>query len=146
MSVKLNTLSARVTMFVSAIALVVVTTALGQTSSGGNRTVRDGVYSEEQAKRGNTLYDMKCDSCHDGSTMGPQLKNDAFLADWENKNVRALYSRILSTMPESDPGSLSEHEVLDILAYLLQANGFPPGGKALERASELDTVNFVPRK
>jgi len=35
-------------MFASAIALAVVMTALGQTSSGGNRTVRDGVYSEER--------------------------------------------------------------------------------------------------
>ena len=74
---------------------------------------------------------------------GAAAKNDAFLAEWENKNVRALYSRILSTMPENDPGSLNETEMLDILAYVLQANGFPAGPTALESASELDRVYFV---
>lgn len=126
-----------------AVAVIVATTVFGQPSGGGTRTVRDGVYSEEQAKRGKTVYEAKCDACHDGSTMGPQLKNDAFLAEWENKNVRELYGRILSTMPENDPGSLSENETLDILAYMLQANGFPAGPRALERASELDSVYFV---
>jgi quinoprotein glucose dehydrogenase len=116
--------------------------AFGQSS----RTVRDGVYSDEQAKRGRAVYDTKCASCHEGSSMGPDLKADAFLQDWENRNVRTFYSRILSTMPENDPGSLNENEVLDVIAYLLQAHGFPAGTKALESASELDTVTFIRSK
>jgi mono/diheme cytochrome c family protein len=121
------------------VLLVVAAVAFGQTS----RTVRDGVYSDEQAQRGRTVYETKCASCHDGSSMGPQLKDNTYLADWENKSVRTFYSRILSTMPESDPGSLKENEVLDVIAYLLQAHGFPAGARALESASELDTVTFV---
>jgi mono/diheme cytochrome c family protein len=129
-------------VIVLAVPLVVGAVAFGQTT----RTVRDGVYSEEQAKRGKTVYDTKCGACHDGSGMGPQLKDDAYLEDWQNKSVRALYSRVLSTMPENDPGSLTENEVLDVIAYLLQAHGFPAGGKALESASELDTLTFVRAK
>ena len=125
-----------------AVPLVVRAGAFGQTL----RTVRDGVYSEEQAKRGKTVYDTKCGSCHDGSGMGPQLKDEAFFAEWENKSVRAFYGRILSTMPDDDPGSLKENEVLDVVAYLLQAHGFPAGARALESASELDTVKFIPGK
>ena len=60
--------------------------------------------------------------------------------------MRAFYSRILSTMPENDPGSLKENEVLDVIAYVLQAQGFPAGSKELEGASELDTVMFVRSK
>jgi len=125
-----------------AVPLAVGAIAFGQTT----RTVRDGVYRDEQAKRGKTVYDTKCGSCHDGSSMGPQLTDHAYLDEWENKNVRAFYSRILSTMPENDPGSLTQHEVLDVIAYVLQAQGFPAGSKALESASELDTVIFVRNK
>ncbi len=45
-------------------------------------TVRDKVYSQEQAKRGRASYDGKCASCHDGCTMGPELWGDAFLTQW----------------------------------------------------------------
>ena len=129
-------------MIVLAVSLVVGAVAFGQTP----RTVRDSVYSDEQAKRGQTVYDTKCGACHDGSGMGPQLKDDAFLEEWQNKSVRTFYSRVLSTMPENDPGSLKENEVLDVIAYVLQAQGFPAGSKALESASELDTVMFVRSK
>jgi len=122
-----------------AVPLAVGAMAFGQSS----RTVRDGVYSDDQAKRGKTVYETKCASCHDGSSMGPQLKDDAFLEEWENKSVRTFYSRVLSTMPENDPGSLNETEVLDLIAYLLQAHGFPTGAKALESAGELDMLTFV---
>ena len=71
----------------------------------GDRTVRDQVYSEAQAARGKSVYDKQCSNCHDGGGMGPSLKGDDFLATWENKTVRALYSRILTTMPSDDPGA-----------------------------------------
>ena len=37
-------------------------------------------------------------------------------------------------MPEDAPGSLSEKEVLDIIAYVIQTNGFPAGDKEIESA------------
>jgi hypothetical protein len=101
------------------------------------------VYSDEQAKRGQIVYDAKCGSCHDGTGLGPELKDRGYLATWENKSVRAFYGRVLSTMPEDDPGSLAENEVLDLIAYLLQGHGFPAGKTPLKSASELDAVTFV---
>ena len=62
--------------------------------------------------------------------MGPELWGDPFLAQWENKHVGAFFTRIQTTMPEDEPGSLSENEALDIIAYVLQTNGFPAGDKA----------------
>jgi mono/diheme cytochrome c family protein len=117
--------------------------AFAQSSSG---TVRDGVYSAEQAKRGRTMYDTKCASCHDGGTMGPELWGDAFLANWDGKDLNAFFTRIQSTMPEDAPGSLSENEALDVIAYVVQTNGFPAGEKALPTASALSTIKFVGKK
>jgi S-disulfanyl-L-cysteine oxidoreductase SoxD len=117
-----------------------------QTSSGAAITVRDGVYSAEQAKRGRTTYDGKCASCHDGGTMGPELWGEAFLANWNGKTLNAFFTRIQTTMPEDSPGSLSENEALDVIAYVVQTNGFPAGEKALPTAGALSTITFVSNK
>lgn len=129
-----------------ALAWLVAAAATGQTPSGTETTVRDGVYSEEQSKRGRAAYDAKCASCHDGGTMGPELWGYSFLAQWENKHVGAFFTRIQTTMPEDKPGSLSESEVLDIVAYVLQTNGFPAGDKAIPSANALATMKFVRQK
>jgi mono/diheme cytochrome c family protein len=129
--------------FALACPLVTTATALGQASSGNDTTVRDGVYSEAQAKRGQATYVDKCSECHDDGLMGPELWGADFLSDWENKNVGALYTLISTTMPADNPGSLKQNEVLDLVAYVLRANGFPPGDKAIESASALDTIRFA---
>lgn len=129
-----------------ALPSIVAAVASGQTPSGTETTVRDGVYNQEQAKRGRTAYDAKCAACHDGGTMGPELWGDPFLTQWENKYVGAFFSRIQTTMPEDAPGSLSDNEVLDIVAYVLQTNGFPAGDKAIQSASALATMKFVRKK
>jgi mono/diheme cytochrome c family protein len=125
-------------------ATVVGGVAFGQ--AGAERTVRDQVYNEAQAARGKSVYDAQCGNCHDGGGMGPGLKGDDFLASWENKTVRALYSRVLTTMPSDAPGSLQEQELLDLMAYLIRANGFPPGSKAFERPNELNDIRIVRSK
>ena len=78
--------------------------------------------------------------------MGPELWGDPFLAQWENKYVGAFFSRIQTTMPEDAPGSLSENEVLDVVAYVLQTNGFPAGDRAIESPTSLATMKFVRTK
>ena len=131
------------------IAFVVVA-GLAAAASGqpaeSETTVRDKVYSQEQSKRGRASYDGKCASCHDGGTMGPELWGDAFLTQWENKDVGGFFTRIQTTMPEDAPGSLGEKEVLDIIAYVIQTNGFPAGDKELESAKALATIKFVKKK
>jgi hypothetical protein len=44
-----------------------------------------------------------------------------------SNSLRALYSRIISTMPSDNPGTLEEKTVLDIVAYLLERTAFPAG-------------------
>jgi hypothetical protein len=78
--------------------------------------------------------------------MGPALKGDDFLATWENKTVRALYNRILTTMPSDAPGTLQSSEVLDIVAFMMRSNGFPSGDQALGTPDELNDVKIVRSK
>ena len=125
---------------------VLAVVASAQTSSSTETTVRDGVFNQEQAQRGRTTYDAKCAACHDGGTMGPELWGEPFLAQWDNKYVGAFFSRIQTTMPEDTPGSLSENDVLDLVAYVLRTNGFPAGDTAIQSASALATMKFVLKK
>ena len=127
------------------ISLAVAVAASGQ-STTTETTVRDNVYSQEQSKRGRAAYDGKCASCHDGGTMGPELWGEAFLTQMENKDVGGFFSRIQTTMPEDAPGTLSDSEVLDIIAYVLQTNGFPAGEKDIESKAALATMKFVKKK
>lgn len=115
-----------------------------------DRTVWSGIYSEAQALRGKVAYGAACASCHgdnlSGGGFASALVGEEFRAIWDQKKVRALYSRIISTMPENDPGSLSEETVLDMVAYVLQANGFPAGSEPLKRANELNSITFIGKR
>jgi quinoprotein glucose dehydrogenase len=78
--------------------------------------------------------------------MSPALAGEEFRATWDSQKLRKLYSRILSTMPVDNPGTLTEKTVLDIVAYLLEANGFPGGTAALEHADDLNPILFLKQK
>jgi len=135
-------MNVRALAIICVVALVVAAVASAQNSPSAETTVRDGVYSAEQAKRGRTTYDAKCASCHDGGTMGPELWGDQFLAQWDTKWVGAFFSRIQTTMPEDAPGTLGENDILDVVAYVLQTNGFPSGDKAIPNASARAAMKF----
>ena len=123
--------------------LVVGTLAAAAFVQTGERTTLDRVYSDEQASRGKIGYDAQCSNCHEGGGMGPALTGDEFLATWQNKTMRALYNRILTTMPSDAPGTLQDSEVLDILAFMMRSNGFPSGEKPLGPPDELNDVKIV---
>jgi mono/diheme cytochrome c family protein len=98
------------------------------------------------ATAGKRVYDAQCASCHDGGSMGPGLKGDDFLATWENKMLRVLYTRMQETMPSDAPGTLQEQELLDLMAYLVRANGFAPGTTGFSVPTDLDTIKIVRAK
>lgn len=95
------------------------------------RTVLDGVYTAEQAKRGQAAYAEQCASCHlddlSGTDRGPPLAGDPFMNNWVDLTVGDLFERAYRTMPQDRPGTLMPETTADILALVLQANGFPAG-------------------
>ena len=111
------------------------------------RTVWDGLYTEEQAARGEKLYADRCSKCH-GDTLGgqeaaPALTGATFYSNWEGENLEALLDRIRTTMPQDKPGSLSRAQNADILAHLLHAGGFPAGAMPIDgQAGALSTVTI----
>lgn len=103
------------------------------------RSVWDGVYTEEQARRGETLYGQECASCHRNDTGGEEataLAGPAFLANWDGLTVGDLCERIRVSMPPDNPRRLSRRQITDILSHLLKLNGFPAGKTELARETE----------
>jgi mono/diheme cytochrome c family protein len=106
-----------------------------------SRSVWDGVYTEEQARRGQTLYNQQCSTCHGdtlaGGEMAPPLAGGEFLANWNGLTLGDLFERIRTTMPLNKPGMLSRQTNADILAYMLDVNKFPDGKTELPRETEV---------
>ena len=109
-------------------------------SAQTNRTVWDGVYTEEQSKRGATVYAKECGSCHGAQLTGgesaPALTGDGFMSNWTGQTVGDLFERIRQSMPQDDPGRLSRQQDADILAFIFNANGFPAGKAELDKQTE----------
>jgi quinoprotein glucose dehydrogenase len=122
---------------------VTVTAIMGLAGIGvsqSQRSVWDGVFTADQAKRGQARYAELCASCHGDTLAGgesaPPLAGGEFLSNWNTLSVGDLFDRTRSTMPQNKPGSLSREANAEILAYLLSANQFPAGKEPLSQASE----------
>jgi mono/diheme cytochrome c family protein len=105
------------------------------------RSVWDGVYTTDQAKRGQELYAKQCASCHgddlSGGESAPPLTGVAFLANWTGLTVGDLFERTRVSMPQNDPGKLSRQQNADIVAYMLSMNRFPAGKAELEKDTDV---------
>ena len=81
-----------------------------------------------QAQRGMALVLQQCAACHGArleGRYGPPLSGPHFLGRWGGRGAEELRHYILTRMPLGRAGSLSQEQTLDLLAYLLQANGVP---------------------
>ncbi len=105
------------------------------------RSVWDGVYTEDQAKRGESVYQKECASCHGASLGGgesaPPLTGGTFLSNWNGLTLGDLFDRIRKTMPLSGPGRLTRQQDADVLAFMLIRNKFPAGKTEIYRQSEM---------
>jgi mono/diheme cytochrome c family protein len=118
--------AAGVLLIVGAVAPIVI--AQSQIPSAWN-----GVYSAEQAKRGEALYRQACGNCHGATLAGgvraPAVGGPAFVPRWSNRPLSELLDYMQAQMPVNSPGGFTRHQNADILAYLLQKSGATEGTK-----------------
>jgi quinoprotein glucose dehydrogenase len=113
-------------------------------------SVRDGVFTKQQADRGKAVYGEQCAKCH-GETLGggdaPELVGADFVGRWKGNNVGAIFELIHKTMPTDDPGSLSTRQAADLTAFILSSNGFPAGAKDLDNnPANLKDIRVEPKQ
>lgn len=119
-------------------------------------TIHDGVFTAEQARRGQVAYTGPCDRCHgyklDGASDDPDMlpappvAGPKFLRKWNGRPLAALFEYVRTTMPSNNPGYLSDAEVADIVAYMLSVSGLPPGDHELPSSrNALAGIAIVPQ-
>lgn len=125
--------------------------ALGLMWAQGPPSVWDGIYSSEQARRGEPLYHQECASCHgeklEGRGQAPPLAGADFTMDWNGMTVGDLFEKMQTSMPADQPGHLSREQNAMLLAFILSANKFPYGAAELPSDGErLRQIRFEAAK
>jgi mono/diheme cytochrome c family protein len=99
-------------------------------------SIWSGVFTATQAKRGNDAYQASCSGCH-GTDLhatdaeAVDLTGPALRAKWNGKTLEERFETIRDTMPLGNANTLGEKTYMDILAFILQFNEFPPGNQEL---------------
>ncbi len=92
------------------------------------------LYTEAQAKQGAQKFSDNCEQCHGAhleGRAGPALKGPNFASKASNFTVSDIFTIVSQNMPASNPGSLEHDDYVQIMAFLLQQNGYPAGSTAL---------------
>jgi len=130
-------------------------TLFTQTASPAKRSVIDGVYTVDQAKRGREQYRKRCVLCHldngrgqqavpeiagqslerEGDAEAPPIAGEEFLKKWNGHTARELFEKT-STMPVGSPGALSPQEYADLVALIFEFNRFPAGSQELSASRD----------
>jgi cytochrome c len=143
-----------------AVTILAAVAAIGGTARAaqapGKRSVMDGVYTTDQARRGREQYRKRCVLCHldngqghaavpvipgeslerEGDAEAPAVAGEPFQKKWNGRTAWELYGTMASTMPVGSPKTLSPQEYADLLAFLFELNKFPAGQSELTPARE----------
>jgi mono/diheme cytochrome c family protein len=106
---------------------------LALVSAAGSTTVwpQEAPMPPDQLARGRQVFMLVCAACHgeDGQGLpegGPAIIAAPSLAYYAT--AADLFDTIRRTMPEDNPGSLSEQEYWDVVAHILAQSGLNPEG------------------
>lgn len=124
------------------IAAPVLLAASAAQGAGGK-----GIYTVQQAARGEPLYQQHCASCHQDDLTGrkvdggPALRGREFTSRWGGLSIQALLTAMEKLMPSEHPlslvatksstGGLDRQEYIDVVSFILKVNGVPAGKREL---------------
>jgi polar amino acid transport system substrate-binding protein len=92
------------------------------------------LYTSAQADSGKIKFLTYCAMCH-GPTLqgrsGPALTGPNFASAKADFHVSDVFGIVANNMPATAPGTLAHDDYVEIMAFLLQQNGYPAGSNAL---------------
>jgi cytochrome c len=124
-------------------------------SAQAKKSQWDGVYTAEQAKRGGETFQLKCASCHGKelagyameSTPAPPLTGPEFDKNWDDFPLSDLYDKIKMLMPQDEPGTLTDQQVSEVIAFILQTGKYPAGTTEMSsNHDQLAAIKFLAKK
>ena len=104
--------------------------------SSANVPQAGGLFTARQVSRGAAAYAKSCASCHGPNLEGGSslaLKGSSFMNKWADgkHTVDDLYFITRTQMPYGAPETLTNQQYIDIVALMLQQNGYRAGNKEL---------------
>ena len=107
------------------------------------KSVWDGVYTNDQAERGNAAFMKSCASCHD---LSAEFSGKAFTEKFNGHTAFELFDAIRTKMPMDNPGGLSKENYIDIVSFIFKSNSYPAGQAELDPKDEtLKEIKIEPK-
>jgi mono/diheme cytochrome c family protein len=128
------------------IALIAWLLVAGAAAQAPTPPIWQGVYTAAQAERGKTVYLSACIRCHGADLAGttaPALKGDRFMDTFGGEPVSRLFEKIRDTMPPNFGTILDDGAKMDIVAFILQTNGYPGGARELPTGNALAAIQVL---
>ena len=102
-------------------------------------------FASDQADRGKKRYAKDCEECHGkslkgGLNGGAPLRGLAFEQKYADAPASAMFEFMSNEMPPNAPGRYSPSTYADLMAYILERNGFRPGAPL---PSDLDALDYL---
>ena len=100
-------------------------------------TTNDGVYTKAQADGAKKQFDKLCAACHPFTVAAKKnprdlpLGDEPFFKSWTGRPLNEMVSVIALTMPNDGSATVTEAEAVNLVAYILQQNGYPAGKRPL---------------
>lgn len=88
------------------------------------------LFTSSEAAQGRIVFEQHCAACHGDDLrgkIGPALIGPALGSARDHTTVSVMFSVIAFEMPAGDPASLTRQNYADVMAYILQRNGYPAG-------------------
>ena len=132
------------TVLVGGVFAAVLTVTAGAQAP---HSASEGVYTADQATKGDAVYKEPCAACHgdnlEGSGPMPPLAGKDFLANWQGKSVGDLFEKTSTSMPATAPGTLTPEQATNLMAYLLSVGKYPAGATPLpDKADALKGITI----
>jgi alcohol dehydrogenase (cytochrome c) len=107
-------------------------------------------FTQSQAAAGRLVYAHACGVCHGAELQGAAavaLSGSAFARTWgDGRHLENdFFAAIAKQMPKNAPGSLSQGDNLALTAFILDRNGYEPGGQPLTLAGLAGTLPAAPQ-
>ena len=131
---------------VIALLLSSLSAAAAASATTSGRTL-PALFTDHEAVQGRIVFEQHCATCHGENLrgkIGPAVIGPHIGSTADHTTVSIMFNVIVAEMPADDPASLTHQEYTDVMAYVLQRNGYPAGGHPLDfTAAETSNVPLI---
>jgi mono/diheme cytochrome c family protein len=116
-------------------------------SAGFGQDLPAAPFTAAQADAGRQAYVQHCMMCHGAKLQGigdaQKLVGQDFVDAWGHDTTKDLFSAVRVEMPQNNPASLSDEMYLNLVAFLLHANGASAGTVPLTAGTAVGIAGII---